>query len=341
MGNSPAWNPDPSSLKPIAPPASSGWNPDPATTKPVQQAPPIPANATISAQPESTGWRDSLSKWADNVSNDVKYGTDLTGVGTVLKKMGAHGVYSGNPEAVGDFMASLPLGLARATKGAGEVTQSGQTWQGTKDLAGGVMQAAQIPAAFAGGPTEAGAGALTSGTSKLFGNVDRASNLFNQVSSAAKDTPLQITDEMSQAAERAQELAAAGAKGMPRVISKFISRVTDPDKPDITWNEARDFYTNVSRLSGNEYQNMAPQMGRAVAQFAGAFNDSLNAAAKTAGVGDQYQQAMQLYRTAKGWQQFGSDVWEGAKRALPVAGGAAAGSALGYGAVKKLSDLFQ
>ena len=38
MGNTPAWNPDPSTLKPVsAPPPSSGWNPDPSTAKPIQQ----------------------------------------------------------------------------------------------------------------------------------------------------------------------------------------------------------------------------------------------------------------------------------------------------------------
>ncbi len=339
MGNSPAWNPDPSTLKPIAapPPAVSNWNPDPSTAKPIQQtqAPPIPSNATISAQPEPTGWGASISKWAENVSNDIKYGTDLTGVGTVLKKMGAHGVYNGNPQAVGDFMASLPLGLARATQGTGEVAQ-GQTWQGTKDIVGGAAQAATLPAAFMGAPSEAGADALTSGTSKLFGSVDRAGQLFDQVRTAAKDVPIEVTDEMYDALNKVQQLKAAGARGMPMAISRFFNRINNVDE-ELTWDEARRFYTNVSRLSGNEYNSMNPQMNRAVGQFASAFNDSLRGAAQSAGVADQYAQAMQLYAKAKGWQQFGSDVWTGMKKALPVAGGVGAGSLIGH----KVSDILQ
>jgi len=113
------------------------------TAQPQQPAP----VGTIRAADQPTNIRDRFVKWADNVANDIKYGTDITGVGTVLKKMGAHGVYSGNSEAVGDFMASLPLGLLRNVKGQAEVAQ-GQFGQGTKDIAGGALQAATIPASF-------------------------------------------------------------------------------------------------------------------------------------------------------------------------------------------------
>jgi hypothetical protein len=284
---------------------------------------------SIGPQPASTGWRDSIAKWSDNVANDLKYGTDLTGVGTVLKRMGAHGVYNGNPEAVGDFMASLPLGLAQATKGGAEITQPGQTWQGTKDIVGGAGQALTIPGAFMGGPAaDTGIAAMSNASGKIFGNVERAGRLFNEVKAAAPN-PIEVTDAMSEAASRAKELSDAGAKGMPRVISKFVARVTDPDKPPITWQEARDFYSNVSRLSANEYQNMNPQMAAQVGKFAGAFDDTLRAAATTAGKGDQYSQAMQLYRTSKVWQKFGSNIWQGVKSALPYAGGAAIGAEAG------------
>jgi hypothetical protein len=293
---------------------------------------------SISPQPASTGWRDSLAHWSDNVMSDIKYGTDLTGVGTVLKRMGAHGVYNGNPEAVGDFMASLPLGLARATKGGAEITQSGKTWQGTKDIVGGAGQALTIPGAFMGGPAaETGATAAMNATGKIFGNVEHAGQLFNEVKTAAGGNPVEITDAMSQAAMRAKELQDAGAKGLPRVISKFVARVTDPDKAPIAWDEARDFYSNVSRLSANEYQSMNPQMAAQVGKFAGAFDDALRATAETAGKGDEYSQAMQLYHTSKVWQRFGSNLWEGFKRALPYAGAGAIGGAAG----RRLSSLLE
>jgi len=105
----------------------------------------------MSAQSQPTSLGGKLAQWAQNVSDDIKYGTDVTGVGSVLKKMGAHGVYNGNSQQVGDFMASLPLGLLRATQGSGEVAQ-GQVKQGAKDIGLGALQASQIPSTFFAGP---------------------------------------------------------------------------------------------------------------------------------------------------------------------------------------------
>lgn len=130
---------------------------------PVQQDTVVPAaqpkqvvqpTATISAIHEPTTFLGKFGRWAENVSNDLKYGTDETGIGTVLKKMGAHGVYMGNSEAVGDFMASLPLGLLKTAKGTSELApaiiggEKGRTWQGVKDVVGGGLQALTIPSAF-------------------------------------------------------------------------------------------------------------------------------------------------------------------------------------------------
>src|ERR1700678_262090 len=115
---------------------------------------PQTSTATISAGQEPTTYLGKFGRWAENVANDIKYGTDHTGIGTVLQKMGAHGVYNGNSDAVGDFMASLPLGLLKMGKGSSEVAPEviggpqGKTWQGLKDVVGGGFQAATIPAAF-------------------------------------------------------------------------------------------------------------------------------------------------------------------------------------------------
>src|SRR5262249_396285 len=159
--------------------------------------------------------------------------------------------------AVGDFMASLPLGLSRATKGGAEITQSGKTWQGTKDVVGGTFQAAQIPAAFMGGPgAEAGAETLANTGSKVFGDVEKAGKLFQEVSAAAKDQPVQLSEQVYDALKNIKQLADAGAKGTPRVASKLANRLNNVDE-ELYWDEARRFYSNISRLSANEYQSMA------------------------------------------------------------------------------------
>jgi hypothetical protein len=295
-----------------------------------QQAPSWAGQAT-SIGPQKKG----VLPWLQNVEGDIKSGSSNTLPGKVLSFMGAKGTDVGSQAgAPGEYMASPLLGTVRAAQGAARLPW--QPWQGTKDIVGGALTAAQIPASFMGGPAaEAGASATAAASGKLFGNVERAANLFNTVKAAAPGE-VEITGAMSQAAMRAQELANAGAKGMPRVISRFVARVTDPEKAPIAWDEARDFYSNVSRLSANEYQSMNPQMAGQVGKFAGAFDDALRATATAAGKGDEYAQAMQLYRTAKVWQKFGANVWQGAKSALPWAGGAAAGS---Y-AARKVLDAF-
>lgn len=140
---------------------------------------------TIGPQPKSTGVMDSIAKWTDNVADDIKNGTDKTGVGTVLKKMGAHGVYNGNSQAVGDFMASLPLGLLRMVKGGAETNQPGKVWQGAKDVAGGAGEAMTMPAAADVGGTVDLAADLAEGGTKLVG---RAATAPFRAASAAKSS---------------------------------------------------------------------------------------------------------------------------------------------------------
>lgn len=160
--STPAITPAPTGLSPLEQLAAQeppkGTQPDASSLSPLEQlaaqTPTAQPTATISAVHEPTTFLGKFGRWAENVSNDLKYGTDETGIGTVLKKMGAHGVYMGNSEGVGDFMASLPLGLLKSAKGTTELApaviggEKGKTLQGLKDVVGGGLQAATIPAAF-------------------------------------------------------------------------------------------------------------------------------------------------------------------------------------------------
>jgi hypothetical protein len=83
---------------------------------------------------------------------------------------------------------------------------------------------------------------------------------------------------------------------------------------------------------------MNPQMQRAVGQLGHALGSDLNDAASAAGKGDEYLQAMQLYRTSKAWQQFGSDAWSFLKKAAPYAVGAGTGARLGMSGVASLLE---
>jgi len=224
----------------------------------------IPSNLTISAKPKPAGWLGSAENYLSKLMGDVKYGTGVTLPGRALQAMGAKGLYYGEPEAVGNFMGSPITGTIRAAQGLTQIPQ-GKVWQGTKNVVGGALEAGKIPMAFMGGPaTEAGAEGASTVAGKVFGDAEKAGQLFEKAKGAVGGEAVPVTDEMSQAAMRASELAERGAKGLPRVISRFVQRVTDPNKPTIQWNEFRDFMSNVSRLSANEYNNMNPQMAAGV-----------------------------------------------------------------------------
>jgi hypothetical protein len=174
-----------------------------ASPSPSQQTV-TPQQPSITATPEPTNVGGQVERWARNLSEDLKYGTDLTGIGTVLKKMGAHGVYSGNPAAVGDFMASLPLGLSKVVTGMGEVAQPGKRVQGAKDTVSGTLQAATIPGSVVGGPeaVELAGNGLDAGATAAGKAVDAAKGAFD-VNSAQHPLQQSIRAVLKDVADKA------------------------------------------------------------------------------------------------------------------------------------------
>jgi hypothetical protein len=293
--------------------------------KPVGDGTPAaPPSGYIQATPQPQGIRDSIANWADNVANDIKNGTDITGVGSVLKKMGAQGVYKGNPEAVGDFMASLPLGLLRATKGAAEVTQSGQQWQGAKDMAGGAMQASTIPGAFvapeaAEAAGEQGGKVLTA-IRNLLPSKERAGQLFNSVAGDANQVPVSL-DNASDGALRLMDWQQKTNLGP--TINKFLNRITSPKLGPLTYEEARDYQSLLGNLSANEKMNLPPMVKSDVDTMLAGLKTDVGNAADQVGRGPDYYSAMKQYRQAAQLQ----DLKQGAKDVVigPIVKGAAYG----------------
>jgi hypothetical protein len=119
----------------------------PATSPaPVAPTPARPYEVgTAYATPEPSGLAEKAERWAANVQADLLHGTDLTGVGAILKGMGAHGFESGVSKETANLIGSLPLGLARAGQGVAELPQSGKRWAGTKNTVGGLLGAGQLP----------------------------------------------------------------------------------------------------------------------------------------------------------------------------------------------------
>lgn len=161
------------------------------TPQPSAQSKPAPPVGSMYAAPGSMPNDPLAAKvalWAQNVQNDLMHGTDLTGIGHVLKALGAHGLASGTSDEVAKFMGSLPLGLARVIRGGAESTQSGQRVRGGKDLLGGALEAGTIPLSFAGPEgAEAGNVALSKAGETAEAVLGKAGDaVLQQASKAAK-----------------------------------------------------------------------------------------------------------------------------------------------------------
>ena len=151
---------------------------------------------------------------------------------------------------------------------------------------------------------------------------------FQQVMGAAKDAPVDISGP-GNVALRIQELAERGSS-MPMVARRFLQRVTDPNKGALTYEEARDFASNVSRLSANEFGRLTPKMAAEVHKLRVALNKAIGDTAASAGKGPEYLSAMKEYARAARRAELGRAVAKKGLQAAGLTGGAyLAGKALG------------
>jgi hypothetical protein len=266
---------------------------------------------------------DRMAQWAQNVSNDIKYGTDTTGVGTVLKKMGAHGVYSGNSQAVGDYMASLPLGALKAFQGQEELAQ-GKIGQGAGDLVGGVSQALTMPTSVIA-PEAAGEAATA--VDKAIPSAARAGKTFQALQGAIGEHTVGMTDDIANALADIKQGIDTGLNA-PSVINKFVSRIADVDEGPLTYTEARQFYSNMGDLAASERMAANAKMQRLIYQVQHALGDAISTTADQAGKLQDLQGAMKEFGSAKKLQQMGSNAVDAAKKAaVPALFGAGAAAA--------------
>jgi hypothetical protein len=164
---------------------------------------------------------------------------------------------------------------------------------------------------------------------KMIPSEARAGAAFDQVMGAARNVPIDVAAP-GQVALNIQQLAKAGG-AMPKVVRDFLNRVTDPKQPPLTFEQARDFYSNASRLSADEFNRLTPNMKRQVGNFRDALDNSLYKAAGQAGKADLYRSAMNEYRKSMGMQRFGREVKSVAKSEIGKGLGIGAGSlAAGY-----------
>jgi hypothetical protein len=132
---------------------------------------------------------------------------------------------------------------------------------------------------------------------------------------------------------RIDELAKRGGS-MPKAARDLIKRTTDPEMGDVTFNEARDFYSNISRLSARDYKRLTPVVQREIGNLREAMNKVIEAAAKRGGQDQAYREAMREYAVASKIANISRNLGDVALKA----GATAAGAGALYGGYKAVVD---
>lgn len=237
--------------------------------------------------------------------------------------------------------AHTALDLGQAVDAIPGVTTAVDTLYGTPGLSKNAFAQARQDTAYTDTAQRVGGGAETLAELaapvgegvEAFPKVSRAAGKFQQVMAAAKDVPVDV-EAPGQVALRIQQLADRGAS-MPQAVRKYLLRATDPTKDAPTYEEIRDFASNISRLSANETQRLTPVVGREVANLRVALNKAAGDAAAKVGQLENYQSAMKAYAQAMKVRDAIGAAWMGAKKSVPYIGAAGAGEWLS----KQIRDL--
>lgn len=175
-----------------------------------------------------------------------------------------------------------------------------------------------------------GVGRVAGKSADLIPSTERAGAALQDIKTTAGSVPI----DMAKPGASALELYNQSQHGatLPKAVRQFVQRATQPGGEPITYAEAKDFQSNVSRLSANERMNLNPNTARLLGQLNADLKGSLEDAADTVGKGQKFTDAMKEYHNAmtlKGWTDTAKAyAWK------------AALGALGVGAAKKIWDAF-
>ncbi|HXF12277.1 MAG TPA: hypothetical protein VN517_03945 [Terriglobales bacterium] len=279
---------------------------------------PAPPTAHMSATP--------AQPWLTQLDEDLRQGGSRTFVGRTLGHMqgrgdkGYTGLESGTTPATADFMGSVPLGAVKMAQGVAETPQ--HPIAGPLKAVSGLLQAGTIPSAFMGGPAadaaiEAAPGMAEKAWDTLVPTRAKAGKLFNKVMDSAGDQPVTISPNTMAPLERTQQLAMAGGKPFG-AADKLYQRIQTINP--LTYREARDFSQNMS-LSPEEKMGLKKSMRYEVPRLAKSFNEDVGNAAAAAGKGEEYGNAMNMYRRASRNASIGKGLLKyGGRAALGAAG---------------------
>lgn len=172
---------------------------------------------------------------------------------------------------------------------------------------------------------------VAEGVSKVLPSAARAGKTMNSLREAIGEHPVEMTDNLSKALSRYQELVDNG-NTPSTAVKKFINRVTDPEKGHLTYNEARDYLTKFGSMTQEEGARLTGTVKRQIEQIAGNLKQAISETAERGGKLEEFQKSNSEYRNS----QILKKVVDWAKD-FSIKGVAQKGVA--GGAIKELHDL--
>ncbi|MGD0771717.1 MAG: hypothetical protein ABSC05_02730 [Candidatus Solibacter sp.] len=277
---------------------------------------PKPVAAFLPAPPRTT------EGWFGDAEKDLREGGQRTGVGKALGYMQGRGNkgYSGlGEDGVGDFMGSPELGMLQVGKGISEIPSHPVKAAG--NVIGGILKAATIPSMVMAGPEIKAVG-------ELLPSTEKAAQIFKDVAESANNVPVRMKNTWPALDEFMKYAESGGTK--PKVITDMMTRLDDFQKGPMTYEDARRFYTNISRLSDQELSTLNPNMRRLMGGVKEAFKKDIGDAAAEVNQAANYYKGLKEYARGAKLEKAASEMWKWALRL----GGTAALGAAGYEGVK-------
>ena len=329
-----------SKAQPIHAGATQGVTLDFTKSQPIQQQKPTPVvEGSLSANKQPEGWFQQAQE-------DLQQGGSRTILGRTLGHLqgqgdkGYTGLQSGTSKGAAEIVGSPATGALHIAEG----------YATNKPLkvAQGTAEASTLPGMMAvPGGAEGAVEALPS--------AKHAGHVLNEIEMTAAKVPVNLA-KSQQELQRLKELSATGHGNIP-AINKLIKRTTTTlsdikqgkpmsiDRP-LTYEEARDFYKAITRLTVKDSKAITPAMKRQLGAVASALKQDIGDAAGQVGESARYYASMKEYARAKRLASVAGAMTRtlgkyGVKAVLGAAGAGAAG-ALGYeiakGALKPAAD---
>lgn len=165
----------------------------------------------------------------------------------------------------------------------------------------------------------------------------KAVQAFQGLSGDIGSHPVQVTDKLAGALADIKQGADTGLN-IPSVVNKLVTRLSDVEEGPLTYDEARQFYSNLGDLAASDKMAMNAKAQRLVFGVQHALGETIADTTEQANKLSVYQGAMKDFASAKSAEEKLGIIKDWAGKVLKT-GAIGAGMGAGYEGIKFLHDL--